>query len=133
MRDGTSQCAYSLGTEFTKTLRSDGLLSRLGLLGFVLMCAAGCAGKGWTNPHEPAFDGSVESVDLRERRLTLAPLKAGASVVFAWDGNSRFWANGLRIDPTFLQARDIVRVHYWDSTGQQTIQHLYLQTHRIVH
>jgi len=53
--------------------------------------------------------------------------------VFTWDERSRFWANGLRVDPAFLQARDNVRIHYRTNSGQWTIQHLYLQTHRTVH
>lgn len=103
------------------------------LLGFIAVAffAQGCA--SWKNPHGPSFNGTIQSADLAAHRLTVAPLKSGEPVVFVWNERSRFYANGLRVDPTFLQARDSVRIHYQTNAGQWTIQHLYLQTHRTVH
>lgn len=99
----------------------------------ILFLAAGCSTGPWKASHGPTFNGTIQSADLAAHRLTVAPLKPGEPVVFAWDERSRFWATGLRVDPTFLQARDIVRIHYWTNSGQLAIQHLYLQAHRTVH
>lgn len=103
------------------------------VLGFiaVALLAQGCA--SWKNPHGPSFNGTFQSADLATHRLRVAPVKAGEPVEFVWDERSRFWANGLRVDPDFLQARDVVRIHYWTNSGAWTVQHLYLQTHRTVH
>ncbi len=98
-----------------------------------VLLAQGCASGPWKGPHGPAFNGTIESVDMAARQLTIAPLESGLSERFGWDEDSRFWAKGLRIEPTFLQVRDIVRIHYRVYSGQRTIQHLYLQTHRTVH
>jgi hypothetical protein len=107
---------------------------KLYLLAVVLMVLLqGCASGAWKSPRGPTFNGTVQSVDVAGRRLAIAPLKEGDAVVFAWDERSRFWANGLRVDPSFLQARDSIRIHYRTNSGQWTIQHLYLQTHRTVH
>lgn len=95
--------------------------------------AQGCASGLWKGPHGPAFNGTIESIDLAAHHLKLAPLESGPPELFAWDEDSRFWAKGLRIEPTLLQVRDIARIHYRVYSGQRTIQHLYLQTHRTVH
>ena len=105
----------------------------LSMVGFIAVAflVQGCA--SWKNTHGPSFNGTIQSADLAAHRLTVAQLKSGEPVVFAWDERSRFWANGLRVDPTFLQAGEIVRIHYRTNSSQWTIQHLYLQTHRTVH
>jgi len=107
------------------------MFGTVGLLAAMLL--VGCASGPWKNPHGPTFNGTIQSSDIEARRLTVAPLKAGDAVIFTWNADSRFWANGLRVDPSFLQARDGVRIHYRTNSGQWTIQHLYLQTHRTVH
>lgn len=104
----------------------------VGLLAAILF-VQGCASSAWRNPHSPTFNGTVQSSDIAAQRFTVAPLKTGDAVIFSWDERSRFWANGLRVDPSFLQARDSVRIHYRTNFGPWTIQHLYLQTHRTVH
>lgn len=106
--------------------------SAVGLI-TLLLVLQGCASGAFKNPHGPAFNGIIQSANTDAHRLTVAPLKPGEPVVFGWDDHSKFWANGLRIDPTFLQARDIVRIHYLTNSSQWTIQHLYLETHRTVH
>ena len=111
---------------FMRTFCAVGLIALVALL-------QGCANGAFKNPHGPTFDGIVESVDAHAQHLTVAPLKPGAPVVFNWNEHSKFWANGLRVDPTFLEARDNVRIHYLTNSGQWTIQHLYLETHRTVH
>lgn len=105
------------------------------VLGFIAVAlfAQGCASGAWKNPHGPTFNGTIQSADLATHCLTVTPLESGEPVVFVWNERSRFWANGLRVDPTFLQARDNVRIHYQTNSGQGTVQHLYLQTHRTVH
>lgn len=104
----------------------------VGLLAAMLF-VQGCASGAWKNPHGPTFNGTIQSSDIAAQRLTVAPLKAGDAATFTWNERSRFWANGLRVDPSFLQARDGARIHYRTNSGQWTIQHLYLQTHRTVH
>lgn len=99
----------------------------------VLWLAQGCARGAWKNPHGPTFNGTIQSADLAAHHLTVAPLKSAEPVVFVWNEQSRFWANGLRVDPSFLQAGEVVRIHYQTSSGQWTIQHLYLRTERTVH
>ena len=108
------------------------MFGAVGLTAMTLV-VQGCANDAWKNPHGTTFNGTVQSAAIEARQLTVAPLKPGVPVVFAWNQRSRFWANGLRVDPDFLQARDIVRIHYRINSGQWTIQHLYLQTHRTVH
>jgi hypothetical protein len=106
-----------------------------GALGLIaaMFLAQGCVSGAWKNPHGPTFNGTIQSSDIEAHRLTVAPLKPGEAIVFTWDERSRFWANGLRVEPTFLQARDTVRIHYQTNSGHWTVQHLYLQTHRTVH
>lgn len=105
----------------------------LSILTVGAILAQGCARGAWRNPHGPTFNGTIQSADLVAHRLTIAPLKSGKPVVFVWDEQSRFWANGLRVDPSFLQAGEVVRIHYWVSEDRWAVQHLYLQTHRTVH
>lgn len=108
------------------------LFSAVGLAALILL-SQGCASGSWKNPHGLAFNGTIQSVEIEAHRLTVAPLKAGEPLVFSWDEHSRFYANGIRVDPPFLQTRDAVRIHYHADAGQWTVQHLYLQTHRTVH
>jgi hypothetical protein len=110
-------------------MRTFGAIGLIALTVFLQGCASG----PFKNPHGPAFNGIIQSVNLDARRLTVAPLKPDEPVIFGWDERSKFWANGLRIDPTFLEARDLVRIHYLTNSGPWTVQHLYLETHRTVH
>ena len=81
----------------------------------------------------PAFNGNIQAIDRTAHRLTIAPLKQSPAVVFHWNNDSKFWANGLRIEPRQLQTGDLVRIHYLPDSEPKTVQHLYLQTHRTIH
>ena len=83
--------------------------------------------------HGPAFNGNIQAIDTATHRLTVAPVKESPAVVFLWNGNSKFWANGLRVEPRQLQAGDLVRIHYTPDSEPKMIQHLYLETHRTIH
>jgi hypothetical protein len=103
-------------------------------LGCLLLVSAGCAGPRDSTPvHGPTFNGAVQSVDNVNHRLTIAPLKAAPPVVFLWNDESRFWANGLRIEPTRLESGDVVRIHFRSDSEPKTIQHLYLSTDKTIH
>jgi hypothetical protein len=97
--------------------------------------AAGCSTSSWKTAHGPAFNGTIQTVDVASHLLTVAPLKPDSTpIVFQWDNRSRFWANGgLPIEPTLLEPRDNVRIHYHADSKPWTIQHLYLETHRTIH
>lgn len=101
----------------------------------ILFFAAGCSTNSWKASHGPTFNGTIQTVDVVSHLLTVAPLKSGpAPIAFQWNDRSRLWANGgLPIEPRLLEPRDSVRIHYRTNSGQWTIQHLYLQTHRTVH
>jgi len=100
-----------------------------------LVFGGGCAGPRTSSDpaHGPTFNGTVQSIDLADRRLTVAPLKVSPAVVFLWNHDSKFWVNGVRIEPRQLQAGDVVRIHYFPDAEPKTVQHLYLQTHRTIH
>ena len=101
----------------------------------IIFVAAGCSTGSWKTTHGPAFNGTIQSVDISSHSLTVAALNPGsAPIVFQWDNRSRFWANrGLPIEPRLLEARDSVRIHYQADTTPWIVQHLYLETYRTIH
>ena len=110
------------------------LIAGAGLATAVLLLVNGCAtGSGAGSPGA-LLNGTIQTTEESNHRLTVAPLRlASAPMPLQWDDRSRFWANGFRVDPTFLQTGDIVRIHYGTNSGAWTVRHLYLQTHRTVH
>lgn len=55
-------------------------------LGLASVLWAGCAARSYPGPvHGLTFDGTVQSIDLTNLSLMLAPLKPVEPVVFAWN------------------------------------------------
>jgi hypothetical protein len=97
---------------------------------------AGCTtSRNYPGPvHGLTFNGSIKSIDLKESRLTVAPLKAGEPAVFAWDDDTKFWKKGDPIKADVLEITWPVRIHYHESSGRYTAHHVYVDlTYPIVH
>lgn len=110
----------------------------LSIICLLLLAAllAGCAtSRNYPGPvHGPTFNGSITAIDLKEHRLTVAPLKPGEPVVFDWNASTRFWKNGVPIRPESLDATWPVRIHYHASSGQLVTHHVYVQAaYPVVH
>ncbi len=88
-------------------------LVSLSLFAFLLV---GCATRrDYPDPvHGLTFNGTIQSIDLKEHRLAVAPLKPGEPVVFLWEDSTRFWKNG---DP--IRTR-IARTHL---AGARSLSH----------
>ena len=108
------------------------LVGTNGLVGLALLSLllTSCAdSRPYPGPvHGLSFSGTILSVDLQDRRLTLAPLKAGEPVVFLWERSTKFWQGGVPIEPESLERTWLVRVHYHISSGQRVAHHIYVQT-----
>jgi len=105
----------------------------LSLFAFLLV---GCATRrDYPGPvHGLTFNGTVQSIDLKEHRLAVAPLKPGEPVVFLWEDSTRFWKNGDPIRPESLEPTWPVRVHYHTTSGQATAHHVYVDlTYPVLH
>jgi hypothetical protein len=88
----------------------------------------GCAARTYPGPvHGLTFDGTVRSVDLAHRRLSLMPRAPSSPVVFAWDETTKFWKNGIPIKADEVEAGRSVRVHYHMMSGQFVAHHVYIQ------
>lgn len=100
-----------------------------GCLVLVSAILAGCAvSRDYPGPvHGLTFDGIVQSVDLQNKRLTLAPLKASLPVVFVWEKATKFYKNGVPIRPESIELGKSIRVHYHESSGELVAHHVYLQ------
>jgi len=90
---------------------------------------AGCASRNYPGSlHGPSFDGTVQSVDLSKHQLTVAPLKSGPLVIFAYDATTKFWKNGVPIHPDEVEPGKPVRVHYHTGIpGNPVAHHIYVQ------
>ena len=89
---------------------------------------AGCASRNYPGPvHGPAFDGTVQSIDLPNHLLTLAPLKPGPPAIFAYYSSTKFWQNGVPIRPADVVLGKSIRVHYHTASGQPVAHHVYVQ------
>jgi hypothetical protein len=75
---------------------------------------SGCAShQTYSGPvHGLRLDGTVQSLDLANRTLTLAPFKPGAPMALAWDANTKFWKNGVPAHAEELEAGASIRIHY---------------------
>ena len=89
----------------------------------------GCATEdGSSRPiHGPTFNGTVQSIDLQNHRLTVAPLKPAPPVVFVLEATMEFWKNGVPIRPDAVEPGHSVRIHYHESSGQLIVHHVYVQ------
>ena len=79
--------------------------------------------------HGLSFDGTIQSIDLQGRQLTVAPLKPSAPVVlvFAWESTTKFWKNDLPIRADALETGRNVRIHYHEESGRLVAHHVYVR------
>ena len=98
-------------------------------LGLASLLVAGCATqRDYPGAvHGLTFNGTVQSIDIQNRRLTVAPLKPGEPLVFLWTGSTKFWKVGDPIRPESLEPTWPVRVHYHTASGQLIAHHVYVQ------
>ena len=89
----------------------------------------GCAAsRSYPGPvHGLTFDGTVQSIDRQNHRLTLAPLKPSELAVFVWETITKFWQNEIPIRPESVEPGRTVRVHYHETAGQLVAHHVYVQ------
>ncbi len=101
-------------------------LASLSLFAFLLV---GCATRrDYPGPiHGLTFNGTVQSIDLQNHRLSVTPLKPREPTVFVWEESTKFWKNGVPIRPEDLEPGTYVRVHYHESAGQMISHHVYVQ------
>ena len=106
-------------------------ISRLsfGCLLLVSVLMAGCAAsRNYPGPvHGLTFNGTVQSVDLLNKHLTLTPLKPSPPMVFTWEKTTKFYKNGVSIRPEFVELGKSIRIHYHESSGKLVAHHVYLQ------
>jgi hypothetical protein len=103
----------------------------------VFFFAAGCVSQHAYpgSIHGLSFDGTVQSLDLKNQSLVLSPLKPSEPVVFAWDRSTKFWKNGIPIRPEEVEPGMSVRVHFHLASGaeihfaasQYFAHHVYVQ------
>ena len=77
--------------------------------------------------HGLSFDGTIQSIDLQGRQLTVAPLKPSAPVVFVWESTTKFWKNDLPIRADAVETGGSVRIHYHEESGRLVAHHVYVQ------
>ena len=79
--------------------------------------------------HGLSFDGTIQSIDLQGRQLTVAPLKPSVPValVFAWESTTKFWKNNLPIHADAVEAGRNVRIHYHEESGRLVAHHVYVR------
>jgi hypothetical protein len=77
--------------------------------------------------HGLSFDGTVQSIDLQGRQLTVAPLKPSAPVVFAWESTTKFWKNDVPIHADAVETGRNVRIHYHEEAGRLVAHHVYVR------
>ena len=77
--------------------------------------------------HGMSFDGTIQSIDLQGRQLTVAPLKPSAPLVFGWEDTTKFWKNGLPIRADAVEAGRNVRIHYHEESGRLVAHHVYVR------
>jgi hypothetical protein len=88
----------------------------------------GCATRSYPGPvHGLTFNGTVQSIDLQNHRLTLLPLKPSAPVVFGFESATKFWRNGIPIHADEVEPGRSVQVHYHTASGEPMAHHVYIQ------
>lgn len=109
--------------------------SILCLLLLVALLSGCTTSRNYPGPvHGLTFNGSIQSIDLKEHRLTVAPLKPGEPIVFVWDDSTKFWKKGVPIKADVLEPTWPVRIHYHASSSQYTAHHVYVDlTYPMVH
>lgn len=106
-----------------------GTVSCLSFVGWLLITGllVGCNTRYPGPVHGLSFDGTIQSIDLQNRHLTVAPLRPSApSVVFGWESTTKFWKNGVPIHADAVQAGRNVRIHYHRESGRPVAHHVYM-------
>ncbi len=100
-----------------------------GCLLLVSVLMVGCAAsRDYPGPvHGLTFNGTVHSIDLQNKHLTLTPLKPSPPVAFTWEKTTKFYQNGVPVRPESVELGKSVRVHYHESSGKLVAHHVYLQ------
>lgn len=113
----------------TKSNKSPFTIFGLVCLGLASLLVAGCATqRDYPGAvHGLTFHGTVQSIDIQNHRLTVAPLKPGEPLVFFWTSSTKFWKVGNFIRPESLETAWPVRVHYHTASGQLVTHHVYVQ------
>ena len=103
--------------------------ARISCLLLISLLWTGCAtDDGYAHPiHGPTFNGTVQSIELQNHRLTLTPLKPAPPVVFVLEATTKFWKNGIPIKPEAVEAGQSVRIHYHESSDQFIAHHVYVE------
>ena len=111
------------------------LITIICLLMFAVLLAGCATSRDYPGPvHGQTFNGTIKSIDLKEHRLTVAPLKPGEPTVFLWENSTKFLKKGVPIKPDVLEPTWPVRIHYHTESGQATAHHVYVElTYPVVH
>ena len=114
------------------------IVSRLSFacLSLFIALLMGCVtSRNYPGPvRRPTFNGTVQSIDIQNHRLAVAPLKPGEPVVFVWDDSTKFCKKGVPIKADVLEPTWPVRVHYHTAFGRATAHHVYVElTYPVVH
>ena len=90
---------------------------------------SGCAAsRSYPGPvHGLTFNGTVQSIDLQNHRLSVTPLTPGEPTVFVLEASTKFWKNDVPIRPESVELGRTVRVHYHESAWQVVAHHVYVQ------
>lgn len=104
-------------------------LSGLACLLLVSLLWAGCnTSRSYPGAiHGLSFDGTIQSIDLKSKQLTVAPLKQAAPVVFVWKSTTKFWKNDLPIHADAVEVGRTVRIHYHEESGRLVAHHVYVR------
>lgn len=104
------------------------LLSFGGLL-LLSLLMVGCAdSRTYPGPvHGLTFNGTVQSIDLDNKRLTLTPLKPSPPIVFTWEKTTKFYRNGVPMRPESIELGKSIRIHYHESADELVAHHVYLE------
>jgi hypothetical protein len=88
----------------------------------------GCAARrDYPGPiHGLTLDGTVLSIDVQTRHLTVAPRKPAAPVVVEWEASTKMWKNGIPIQPTDVEQGQSTRIHYHIEDGHVVAHHVYI-------
>ena len=111
------------------------ILSNICLLLFAVALAGCTSSQSYLGPvHGETFNGTIRSIDLKEHRLTVLPLKAGEPTVILWNDSTKFWKKGIPIKADVLEPTWPVRIHYHTDSSQPTAHHVYVElTYPVVH
>lgn len=88
---------------------------------------AGCITTYPGATHGLSVDGTIQSIDLRGRQLTVAPFKPSAPVVVVWESTTKFWKNAFPIRPDAVEPGRNARIYYHEESGRLVAHHVYVR------